>query len=563
MSFVKTLRVFLIVTLLHIPFIATAKVADKVRTAPERVPGEYVVKLKKGIDVQTASLVDMARMQILGAEAFETNERFVLVKTLKSYASENVIEELRKNPNVLYAEPNYIYSVNYVREATLPNDARFAELWGLHNTGQEVSGANGIAGADIGVTKVWGTHTGSRNIVVAVIDTGIDHTHADLANNIYVNPNEIPDNGIDDDGNGFIDDVRGWNFAGVSNNNAMDDNDHGTHVAGTIGASGNDGIGVAGVNWKVSMMPVKFLSASGSGTLADAVKSIQYATKMRVNIMNNSWGGGGFSQALMDAIEEANQAGIIFVAAAGNNGTNNDQAPHYPSNYQVENVVSVAATTNQEELASFSCFGKRTVHIAAPGHRILSTTPNNAYQSFSGTSMATPHVVGALALLWSTNESQDYKSVINGILQSTDKLDQYQRFVSTGGRLNVYNAVNGIYPPSRDIPDSAWQDFALAEVIETEHPYKKNTQQEWEIRGPENAKYIRLVFSKFHLETRFDTLSLIGAGGRTVDKLTGQLDDNAVSWHVDGNSARILFKSDSSVEKWGFRLEKIQFVPHE
>ena len=250
--------------------------------------------------------------------------------------------------------------------------------------------------------------TGSSSVVVAVIDTGVDYNHVDLAANIWTNPGEIAGNGIDDDGNGFVDDVHGYDFAN-NDGNPMDDNGHGTHVAGTIAAVGNNSLGVTGVAWSTSIMPLKFLSANGSGYLSDAVEAINYATMMRtrygvnVRVDNNSWGGGGFSSAMQSAIQAANDAGILFVAAAGNSGTNNDASPQYPANYDSPNVISVAATDQNGQLASFSNYGATTVDLAAPGVSIYSTTPNNTYSTYSGTSMATPHVSAVAALAWALN----------------------------------------------------------------------------------------------------------------------------------------------------------------
>ena len=234
-----------------------------------------------------------------------------------------------------------------------------------------------------------------------MIDTGIDYNHEDLKANSWTNEAEANGKpGVDDDNNGLVDDVHGYDFAN-KDGDPLDGHGHGTHVSGTIGAIHDNGIGVAGVMADVTMVAVKFLSDAGSGTTADAVLAIDYATSLGVDVMSNSWGGGGRSEALFDAIKRANEKGIIFTAAAGNSSSDNDQSPHYPSNYEVDNVISVAAHTNGDGLASFSSYGRRTVHVAAPGHKILSTVANNSYDVYSGTSMATPHVSGVLGLLLS------------------------------------------------------------------------------------------------------------------------------------------------------------------
>ena len=532
----------------------------------EHVPGEAVVKVKAAKGIQALSQLKSVE-GVAEVSAFETDEKFFLVKSAQKSGLANLLLSLRNNPAVEYAEPNYIYRTSQVGNAVAvsPNDPDFAGLWGLSNQGQaDAAGQVGVAGADIGAVAAWDQATGSRDIVVAVIDTGIDYNHPDLAANIYRNPGEMGDgkesNGIDDDGNGFIDDHVGWNFAGVSTNNPMDDNSHGTHCAGTIGAVANNGIGVVGVAWNVRMLPIKFLTGGGSGTLADAVKSIQYATLMNVNVMSNSWGGGGFSQAMLDSIVAAKAKGIMFVAAAGNDGSNADSSPHYPSSYQVDNVLAVAASDNRDQLAGFSNFGKRSVQISAPGVKILSTLPNNAYGAFSGTSMAAPHVSGAVAVLWGTDLSLGYLAVKDRIVNSRDPKSQFTRKIASSGRLNLYNALNEIYLPSTEPAESDWVNGDPITPIETAHPYLDNQTQEWVITGPANAKYMRVRFARYDLETRYDVVRLLGADGAEVDMITGLSNDPFYSWYVSGNEVRVKFTSDSSVTKWGFIIDGYQFI---
>jgi subtilisin family serine protease len=288
--------------------------------------------------------------------------------------------------------------------------------------------------------------TGANRVVVAVIDTGVDYTHPDLASNIWTNTGEIAGNGIDDDHDGFVDDLHGYNF--VSNNGTpMDDNGHGTHVSGTIAAVGNNGVGVAGVNWSASIMPLKFLDSTGSGYLSDAVRAINYVTMERtqhgvnVRVINASWGGGGFSASMQTAIQAAGDAGIMFVAAAGNSGTNNDTSAQYPANYTSPNVISVAASDQNDKLASFSCYGATTVDLAAPGVSIYSTVPNNRYAVYSGTSMATPQVSGVAALAWAYNPNATVAEVRNAILQGVDQISSLSGKVASGGRLNAYHTL--------------------------------------------------------------------------------------------------------------------------
>jgi len=302
----------------------------------------------------------------------------------------------------------------------------------------------------------WALTKGSSSVVVAVIDTGVDYNHVDLSSNIWTNPGEIAGNGIDDDHNGFVDDVHGYDFAN-NDGNPMDDNGHGTHVAGTIAAEANS-YGVTGVASSTSIMCLKFLSANGSGYLSDAIEAVNYATMMRttygvnVRVDNNSWGGGSFSAAMQSAIQASNSAGILFVAAAGNSGANNDASPQYPANYDSPNVISVAATDKNGLLASFTNYGASTVDIAAPGVSIYSTTPNNTYSTYSGTSMATPHVSAVAALAWALNPNATVAQVRDAILQGADSSTSLSGKVACGGELNALKTLKLIGAGAVDQP---------------------------------------------------------------------------------------------------------------
>jgi subtilisin family serine protease len=348
----------------------------------------------------------------------------------------------QSHPNVAIVTPDFELTTQ-----SIPNDPSFGSLWGLSNNGSQ----GGLLNADINIEPAWALGT-ATSIVTAVIDTGVDYTHPDLASNIWTNTDEVAGNGIDDDGNGFVDDVRGWDFVN-NDSDPMDDNGHGTHVAGTIGAVGNNGIGVTGVAWTASIMPLKFLDQSGSGSLSDAIKAIQYARVNGAKIINASWGGGGFSSALQSAITQFITSGGLFVAAAGNEATNNDVTPSYPANYQ--GVISVGASTRTDTRASFSNYGT-SVDVFAPGQSILSTLPGNRYGSLSGTSMATPQVAGALALLWGQNPTLSANTISQALINSTDNVLRASN--STHGRINVgaaataLRASNPTTPPTTPPP---------------------------------------------------------------------------------------------------------------
>ncbi|MGH9201107.1 MAG: S8 family serine peptidase, partial [Vicinamibacterales bacterium] len=332
---------------------------------------------------------------------------------------------------VRYVEPDYT-----LRLATVPSDPQFPSLWGMHNTGQ----TGGTSDADIDAAEAWDLTTGSSATIVAVIDTGVDYNHPDLAANIWTNAGEIPGDNRDNDGNGFVDDVHGYDFIN-GDGNPLDDQGHGTHVAGTIGAVANNGIGVAGVSWNVRIMPLKFLGANGSGSTSDAIRALNYAVQMGAHVSNNSYGDTVFSQAFADAIAAAGNAGHIFVAAAGNNAGNNDAGPFYPASFAATNIISVAATDHNDRLASFSNYGATTVDIAAPGVNILSTYPGNRYETLSGTSMAAPHVAGVVSLVRGQHPEWSVQQVIDQVLGTADFLPNLEPGTVTGGRRNAARAV--------------------------------------------------------------------------------------------------------------------------
>jgi subtilisin family serine protease len=321
----------------------------------------------------------------------------------------------------------------------IPNDARFNSLWSMRSPSASTGGIDAV--------RAWRIASDARSIRVAVIDTGVDYTHPDLSGNIFQNPDEVPGNGVDDDHNGFIDDIRGWNFFS-DNAQPMDDHGHGTHVAGTIGASGQNGIGVCGVVWGASIVPVKFLGPQGFGYTSDAIAAVEYARSMGCRVVNASWGGGSYSTLLRDTIEDftvSNDA--LFVAAAGNSFQNTDIQPSFPACYNVAGIISVAASDAGDGLATFSNWGSDSVDLAAPGVSILSCLPNNSYGVASGTSMAAPHVSGSAALLLGYHPTLTGAECFQRLTSNADHPARLSDKVRQGSRLNVYLAISSSVSP--------------------------------------------------------------------------------------------------------------------
>ncbi len=416
---------------------------------------------------QALEAIHTATMQAQGDGVLER------VSLGRGLTVEKAVSVLAQRPGVVFAEPNWRLDV-----AAVSNDPYYASgsrLWGMYGDDQPVgvgpAGTTNQFGSQ--AEKAWNDGlTGSRSVVVGIVDTGVDIGHPDLQANIWVNPYEVAGDGIDNDGNGYADDTNGWDF--FNNDRTVYDgsgDEHGTHVAGTIGGSGGNGVGVAGVNWAVTMIPAKFLGPSG-GSTTGAIKAIDYLTDLKnrhgVGIVasNNSWGGGSYSSALHSAIIRAANAGILFVAAAGNGGAdgvgdNNDAVASYPSGYSTlqgtttqgpaayDSVISVAALTSSGTRASYSNYGATTVDIAAPGSGIFSTLPGNTYGSYNGTSMATPHVAGTAALYASVFPQASAAAIRTAILSTARPTADVSGKVSTGGRLDTAAAV--AFAPATDV----------------------------------------------------------------------------------------------------------------
>jgi subtilisin family serine protease/subtilisin-like proprotein convertase family protein len=387
----------------------------------------------------------------------------------------DVASRLSNLPGIAYAEPNYVVHV----ATTIPNDPQFSGLWGLNNNGQIVNGTAGATDADIDAPEAWDIAQGSASVIVGVIDTGVDYNHPDLEANIWTNPGEAAGNGIDDDANGYVDDVHGWDFAN-GDADPFDDNGHGTHVAGTIAGVGNNGIGVVGASWNAKIMALKFLDASGNGNTADAVAALNYASMMRsrgvdIRLTNNSYVGTSFSQTLKNAIDASGDAGMLVVAAAGNDNTNTDSVPYYPASFDSPNIISVAATDQSDAKASFSNFGANSVDLGAPGVNIYSTVPTvgsvssaDGYRFLDGTSMAAPQVAGVASLAWSLAPAANYQTIRDAILGGVDPIASMAGITVTGGRLNAYKTlqrigmtVQGSSPDSGDIRATPPTEFVI------------------------------------------------------------------------------------------------------
>ena len=430
------------------PLGATAAPTRDRAEAPTYDPSSVIVKYRPA-----AAKSDFAREAVRLAAGATVKRTFSTLPEIESLALEpgadvaSAVAALEADPRVEYAEPNYILSA-----FGEPNDPAFRHQWGLHNTGQEVRSLPSQGeGIDVDAPEAWDMGTGSHEVVVAIVDEGLDVTHPDLAANVWVNTGEVANNRVDDDGNGLVDDVNGWDFlnddATVFDGADDESNStdfHGTHTGGTVGAVGNNGIGVTGVCWNVQLMSLKFLA--GSGRTDDAVACIDYVIAMKrkgVNLraINASWGGGGDAQSLYEAIGEAGTEGILFCAAAGNGGDDGraddiDSSPTYPASYTLPNIITVGAWTRYNQSATFSNYGAVSVDLLAPGGLIASTGPNGGYYWSSGTSMAAPHVTGAVALVASVNPALSAAQIKELALTTVTPI-QYIPPTVSGGRLNL------------------------------------------------------------------------------------------------------------------------------
>lgn len=499
---------------------------------------DIVIRLKDG--AHTAEVSELhARVGAKATSPFKLFKQFQIVSLPKTMSAAEGLNLYAASPAVAFAEPNFKYAAF---DAGL--DPLFEQQWSLKKIEAE---------------KAWTIARGSSKVVVAVIDTGVDYTHPDLASNIWTNAKEIPGNGKDDDGNGYVDDVHGYNFVARTapeaphdfnkKSDPMDDHGHGSHCAGVIGAAHN-GVGIMGINANVQIMAVKFLGAGGGGTLEDAMLATEYAIVNGADILSNSWGGDGYSKAFGEIIDEANRRGILYVAAAGNDHSNNDTEPVYPASYTQPNVLAVAATDDADEMAFFSNWGKTSVHIAAPGMKILSSIPGATYKAMSGTSMACPHVAGAAALV-KAQLGLNALEIKKRLLDTADKTATLTRFVSSHGRLNLYNALAGVMP-SEPEPDRSWTEVAYS--LESPHNYPPLVSKRWTIRHP-GAKSIRVHFTRLDTEKHVDFVGLADSTGKMRETLSGNQGE-LWSKTIDGDEVTITIQSDSENERFGFAIDK-------
>lgn len=506
---------------------------------------ELIVSLKPrvGIDAFLADLNQAGnRFSVIERDPFDPSKFLIRAVSSNLDKTRQTIEAHASVEGVSFNRP---VGLRELPEAPVPRDPLFDQLWGLNNTGQEAaSGTVGKRGADIGILKAWAMTKGSRDVVVAVIDTGVDYRHKDLStlrlengaltvvddsSNIWKNPNEIIGDGLDNDGNGLVDDVYGWNFV-TNSSDPRDDHGHGTHCSGTIAALEGNLYGVVGVAPNVKVMGVKFLDSQGGGNLFAAVKAIEYVidtAKRFPNkrfIMSNSWGMDGKiaeldkNNFLLHAVKKAEEAKIPFVVAAGNSSVSIDDHYDTPASFPFDNVIAVAATNNNDHLAYFSSYGLKSVHVAAPGVNILSTVPEELYGKpfavFSGTSMATPHVAGVVALLLSQNIGLEPKEIRQILMDTVDQVDDLYGRVASGGRVNVARAL------MRDKnPGKALQMVAVPYSVQSIRDYRDSFDKMIKITQ-EGAETMRVHFEKIEIEDS-DYIQILDKRFRVIIEYTG------------------------------------------
>ena len=563
-------------------------------TGQNAIKGEYIIKLDgetrypKPLDLKAFFVKSFQ-----GSVKYESHRDLSESSTylVRVSGELDINQAIQENPEILIIEPNYIYRSFEFKNGTqrfdfVPRDEKFSKQWGLYNTQQRLDQRYQMTrGADMKMLEAWNAEPRSidaaKDIVVAVIDTGINKKHEDLKENLWNNPGEFGEwqprnqddvdrapgcwdkscNKLDDDGNGLVDDLHGWNWVSFSTDNPGtakfdDDQGHGTHCAGVIGAKHNQK-GVSGINNKVQLMALKFLSRKGEGTLAGAIEAINYAVEKRADVINASWGGAQYSEILHQTIRNAGAAGVLFVAAAGNSALNNDYFASFPANYNlVEGLTSVAATEFNNQRAYFSNFGKRNVHVSAPGHVIMSTVlGKRGYSYMSGTSMAAPHVSGIAAMLiglYPEKFSRRPETLKRYLMQTSTRTVSLNWQLASGGIINAKNAVLGLVPLGNTEPRSRGGWTSRRASFRSAHPYLPNTDKTFELKS-RGADWMRIKFGKYSLEEGIDQVELYDGKGNLFDTITG-LGENKLSRPIKGDTVVVKFKTDANVNDWGYEI---------
>ena len=538
---------FLLVIIFGLLATMVARAGETLRVEQESVPGQYLVELQPSNPAFTPDRL----MTALRARAVErVRPNVFLVIRDEHEARESVLEEWSNYGFVQHAEPNAI-----VHAYKTPNDPKYVSAWGMSNLGKlDKDSMRGIRGVDINAEKAWDITTDASNVTVAIIDTGIDLNHPDLIDNAWTNQAEANGKpGVDDDNNGYIDDIHGYNFV-ANNGDATDDNGHGTHCAGTIGARGDNGIGSAGVAWKVKLMAIKFLDKNGTGNLANAIKAIDYARINHANILSNSWGGPGASDILKKAVEDTRDAKQLFVVAAGNSGEDNDTTQVQPAGFPVDNIVAVSAVDNRGNMAEFSNYGKTSVQLVAPGVNVFSTGLKNDYTTLSGTSMSAPYVAGVAALVWAQNPNMSYFDVKQRMIDTSRPIAAAGGKVISGGIVDAYFAVSGYAPPRTDPNDPAIWANQTSNQISTPHPYPDKFAQTYTVKIP-GASSVAVHFTTFKTESNYDQVLFLNSAGEKLGTWTGD-HTGQYSPIADGDTLIMKFTSDISNNDYGFDVDK-------
>lgn len=518
----------------------------------EMVPGEFIIKVKSHLNIKNwlESQSDLSGnvFQKIKVRTQFPMFNLVHIQVPELENSDLFLQKLMTHKDVEFVEPNFIF-----RPLDLTNDPDLVKQWGLQNWGQkDYVGRIGKSGVDVGVTKAWNLERGSKDIFIALTDSGVRCEDPDIVDNLWVNlPEKNGKSGVDDDNNGYVDDIHGYDF--VNNDGVPDDElGHGSHCAGIIGAKGNNGIGISGVNWETSIMALKFIGKNGQGLLSDALRAVEYAIKMKARVINASWGGKNKTRSLELAIEEAGNVGILFIAAAGNEDHDNDLVPIFPANAPYENIISVGAIANTGALSIYSNFSVNKVHLVAPGDGIWSLDLNG-YGYKDGTSMAAPFVTGVAALVLSHFPNMSMLKLKNRLLQTSIPVrGAYKK--TKFGLVSAYNAIVDEIPAYADYDPRGWP-FSQPWRLETVHPVKSGFSQEWVIEQPK-AKKLSLYFDKIELDNDRDYIAIEDANSNIVEMISGKW-ENYFSEEVTGGYLKIRIHVAGKKHLFGFSASKI------